>query len=214
MFRCVLLLCALPAAAMAEWSPTPYAFSYDAAFARCTADPARIGVTECRDFLNGAYVLNRAVVNAVTACDTATLSACPVAFEDQGLPAIAARIAEDAACEAKPTDQLPALTPLPNDHCITMISDILRDEGVVPFDTDITCTGPQAECVALQEVHSLLWIDAITALSDSDLTKMRLETSFLTCYGTRSSRDTVGDCYLAALADIWADLAQATAGDN
>ena len=217
MFRSLSLLALLPTAAFAEWEPLPRGFQYDASFERCTIDPARIDTDECAAIFRNAFLVNRAVASAVSECGTQPLDTCAIPFEDRGLPAIAARIATDSACDATPAATFPAFAPLPPDHCITMISDILRDEGVVPLDAPpleaANCGLDPVTCQDLRAIQGTYWYQSVIELADSDLTRMRSDTAWDTCLSQAPTDEAVETCHMAALATIWADLTQA-AGDN
>jgi hypothetical protein len=213
MFRLIPLLCLLPTYAAADWSPLPRAFDYTAVFDRCTIDPTRVDPDECATLFHDAFILNEAVANAVADCTAPSLAACDAQFEDIGLPAIAARIAVDSACEQTPAATFPPFTHLSPDHCITMISDILRDEGVVPLDAPLHSVGNCAlrdlDCEDLHIIHGEYWYRAVIALSDTDLTRFRSDTEWNECMSTSPTDAAVYHCHAAALATIWADLSQA-----
>lgn len=208
MIRLIFLAVLLPSIATAEWTPLPGSLSYDASFERCKIDARNVDVAQCDEVLRKAFDLNRAVVAAVQACETGALATCPQAFEDQGLPAIAARIAAGAACDNRNVAEFARLTPLPDDHCITMISDILRDEGVVPFKMQTTCDLINLDCADLIYIQRVLWVQEIETLSDSPLTRLRLDEAWDACLDEHGDTDDLHTCHLGALADIWSDLAQ------
>ena len=161
----------LPTPGAADWAPRPHLFSYDATFAQCTrlpvaGDPAR----DCADRLAAAYALKRAVARAAQACDDTPLPDCPAPLEQEGLPAIAARIAGDIGCQATPLAQVAADTALPQDHCVSVAADIMVDEGVVPVDTAIPCGPGATECQALAAIHAALWADAVRQSAGDDPT--------------------------------------------
>ncbi|KAG1647726.1 hypothetical protein GQR58_030378 [Nymphon striatum] len=132
MFRFALILLLLPTIAAADWSPRPSMFHYDATFANCTAVPDDNDLARtCDRAIANAYVLKRAVALATQKCFPESIATCALPFEDEGLPAIAAQIAVDAGCDATNVLDLPEDEPLPADHCISIASDIMIDEGVM-----------------------------------------------------------------------------------
>lgn len=206
MFRILILLTLIPTYAAADWSPLPRAFTYDATFAGCTVDPTRVDVEECAARLRAAFDLNSAVAHAVESCGNTPLAECPEAFEDQGLPAIAARIASDTGCSGVQTTSFARFTPLPTDHCITMISDILRDEGVVPLREGRPCTSRNLDCTDLRDIHAAFWYGAVLSLSDTPLTMLRLDDGWTTCSDAHPAEAEVMRCHIANMADIWTEL--------
>ncbi len=215
MIRIALVLCVLwPLSAAAEWAPRPSMFSYEATFALCTSDPAAPPQTEdCADLLAAAYALKRAVLKAAYDCADLPLSECPAPLEDQGLPAIAARIASDIGCDPTSVTALPEDEPLPLDHCANVTADIMIDEGVVPVLTDIECTEPAAECRELAMIHATLWIDAADVVAEGDPTIDDLQArnvndclASVTTTGVQAELDAMS-CMASRAAALWSDLA-------
>ena len=135
-------------------------------------------------------------------------------MEDQGLPAIAARIAADILCDATPVADLPTDAPLPLDHCANVTADIMIDEGVVPLITDIDCNEPATECRELAMIHATLWIDAADALADGDPTIDDLQArnvndclAGVTTFGVQAELDAMS-CLAERSAALWSDLAR------
>lgn len=165
-----LFLVLIPTQGLADWRPSPVIFSYAAAFDQCRLDPdAPDLVVRCDATLADAYALKRAVARAALVCAEIPLKDCPLPFEDEGLPAIAVRIAVDAGCNQSLVAALPADTPLPADHCISMAADIMGDEGVVPLDNTLDCTGEENDCLALARVQTRLWTRAVVELENGPL---------------------------------------------
>jgi hypothetical protein len=214
MFRILFILALIPNLAAAELSLRPSIFSYQATFDQCTINPALVSSVDCADSLHGAYVLHRAVVWAMLDCADVTLADCAAPFEGNGLPAVAARIAAQAGCDRSSLAALEAGDPLVPDHCITVITDILRDEGVVPFIQEITCAGPATDCHDLARIHEVLWLRTISTLSESDLTRVRTQTVFDTCKADGLGTLAFYDCGTNRYATIWADLAQQIEQEN
>ena len=209
MLRCLTLLMCMPTLAAAEWSPDfGRSFSYDATFDRCILDPEAIDLAQCQSFLAGTFDLNRAVADAVLACGDTPLRECPLPFEDAGLPAIAVRIAVDSLCDATDPRTFEAFTPLPEDHCVTMISDILGDEGVVPLLDTPTCTIDSLECTDIIEIHAKYWFQSVLALADTPNTKLRIDDGWNACMEVDPTDPAVTICHTQRLADIWSDLSQ------
>ena len=216
MKRIALVLATLwPIAAAADWAPQPSLFGYEATFATCTADIAATDPTPaCAERISEAYALKRAVALAAYACGDTPLTDCPSPFEDQGLPAIAARIAADIGCDGTPIAALPATMPLPPDHCAVITADIMIDEGVMPLITEIECNDPVSECSELAMVHATLWIEAADALAGDDPTIDDLQArnvndclAAVTTSGVQAQLDAMA-CLATRSAALWADLAQ------
>lgn len=211
----------MPAIAAADWAPRPAIFTYDATFAICTSDPTAPDLAlRCADELTAAYVLKRAVAQAAYACGNTALADCPAPFEDEGLPAIAVRIAVDVGCDANDVSTLTNGT-IPRDHCIAVASDIMLDEGVVPIDTNISCGNEWSECDDLAVIHTQLWEDAVFGMMGDDplildlLDRTAQECAAETQGTTFSASYTDGlGCIAGGTASIWADIAQQTGQDN
>ncbi|SLN44867.1 hypothetical protein [Pseudooctadecabacter jejudonensis] len=204
MIRLLPLFALLPHAAHADWAPRPAMFDYSSAFAVCTAQPdARDLATACADTLEAAYILKRAVAQAAFVCADTPLSGCPVPLEDEGLPAIAARIAGDIGCDSTPIETLPTDTALPRDHCVALTADIMFDEGVVPLFTDLSCDGLPSECDDLADIHAALWVQAVDALTHDDPTITDLQARNL---NTCTTQDDARACIAARAAELWVDL--------
>lgn len=190
-------------------------FSYDATFDLCTADPTAPDLAAtCADALNAAYVLKRAVAWAVYTCQPESIAACAAPFEAEGLPAVAARIAVDTGCDATDIATWPQNAPLLNNHCVAVASDIMIDEGVVPVFAEITCGLLGDECRDLHRIHATLWLDAVLAMSDSDLTQLRLTIAGDDCTASDIDFTILVECDVDRLAEIWANLAQQTEQEN
>lgn len=224
MLRILALLALLPTYASADWSPRPNMFTYDATFANCTADPAAADLARtCADALGSAYVLKRAVALATVKCHPEDLATCAVPFEDEGLPAIAMRIAVDSGCDATDVLRLPEGEVIPPNHCITVASDIMIDEGIVPLYTQISCGVIWIECGDLANIHATFWaqqVQAATPDNSANLTQMRQETARLECNaegragGGWSTTLVTQECLTQRNAALWADLAQQTEQDQ
>lgn len=219
MTRLIALFFVLPSVAAADWSPRPSAFSYDATFATCLLDPGAPDLAgTCAEAMNAAFALKRAVARAAVACHPQDLATCAAPFEDEGLPAIAVRIAADVGCEAS-DPRAGNAAPLGTDHCITIASDIMIDEGVVPLDTSIGCEGEATDCRELAMLHASLWMEAADALAEGDPTIADLQArNFNDCFdaatatGVTAELTTMG-CIAERSAALWADLIQ-TEQDN
>ena len=169
MFRLALILLLLPTFAAADWSPRPTMFSYDATFANCMANPSAENLAStCDRAITSAYVLKRAVTWAAVNCFPEGFATCAAPFEDEGLPAIAAQIAVGAGCDATNVLNLPEDKPLPADHCITITSDIMIDEGVVPLNTEIMCGIHWIECGDISLINATFWAEQVDAASQDD----------------------------------------------
>ncbi len=222
MFRILALLALLPTTAAADWSPRPMMFTFGATFDNCTSNPDDADAATCEDALAAAYVLKRAVAWATFECDAESLTTCAAPFEDEGLPAIAARIAVDAGCDQIDVLSLPEGAPLPDNHCITVASDIMIDEGVVPLDTSIGCGIHWIECGELAQIHAAFWRDKVLAAApeNNGLTQVRLETLKAECRDTAEQTGGWGvdltalECEALGAAQIWADLAQQAQQDQ
>lgn len=222
--RCLLLfLLFWPTFAAADWAPRPSFFSYDAAFALCTAEPNMPNPAEtCKDRLSAAYVLKRAVAWATYRCHPESLTTCTLPFEDEGLPAIAAQIAVSAGCDDTDLTLLPEGAPIPPDHCAAITSDIMFDEGVVPLMTEITCNADWIECGELAKIHADLWSRAAlsAAGNDTDLVEDLQSRNEADCSADARSTDSKAtelarlQCQAIRSASLWADLARQTEQDN
>jgi len=215
MFRWAVLFILLPFAANADWAPRPSLFGYAAAFDLCTADPTADDLAaSCAQRLAAAYVLKRAVAEAAYACATTPLADCPAPFEDAGLPAIAAWIADDMGCDGTPVAGLARDEPFPPDHCVSITADIMGDEGVVPLENEVTCAEDGVECQELAMLHALLWMDAVDAISDSDATiddlqarNVNLCLAETTAIGPAAEIEAM-TCIADRASALWADLAE------
>jgi hypothetical protein len=222
MYRLLAVLALWPTLAAADWSPRPTMFSYDATFDLCTADPTAPDLAaRCSEILAAAYVLKRAVARAATKCLPESLSTCTGPFADEGLPAIAAQIAVDVGCDATDLRTLPEDEPLPANHCITIASDIMIDEGVVPLDSDLACGPFQAECFEFTELHMLLWAwEAGMTTSDGIRTSDFMIALIETCtedfidVERLTGRPLSYNCFADGAARHWADLAQQNQQDQ
>jgi len=116
-----------------------------------------------------SFVLKRAVVAATQACLGENLNTCALPFEDQGLTAIAARIAAGTGCENTDLADWQEFIPFPENHCAPLIADILADEGVVPLNTDVPCDSDGSACVALAQQQRVLWAKAVIELENGPL---------------------------------------------
>jgi hypothetical protein len=144
-------------------------FHYDATFANCTATPDETDLAQnCDRAIANAYVLKRAVAWAAQKCFPESIATCALPFEDEGLPAIAAQIAVDSGCDATNVLDLPEDEPLPADHCITIASDIMIDEGVVPLNTDISCGIHWIECGDISLINATFWAEQVDAAAQDD----------------------------------------------
>jgi hypothetical protein len=192
MLRLLAILALMPPPAAADWAPRPLMFDYAATLDVCAANPDEANLAMlCADALAHSYTLKRAVALAAFKCQPQDLAVCAAPFEDEGLPAISVRIATDVGCDA--TDVM-ALDdgPLPTDHCITIASDIMIDEGVVPLFTDISCGFDWIECGELAQINAAFWVDQVDATAPGDPTVSNL------------TLRNIDDCNAAALDDGWA----------
>lgn len=163
------LLALMPLAATANGDFGPLLFSYDTTLATCITEPTAPDLAgACAEALSASYILRRATARAAAQCDGQPLQNCPTPFEEQGLPAIAMRIATEVDCDATPMSDATAL-PLSPDHCISIAADILFDEGVVPLDSALSCAFG-TECKDLARINATFWADAVTALAGDDPT--------------------------------------------
>lgn len=217
MLRFVFPLALLPTVAAAQWVPRPAMFNYDAVFDVCTADPSAPDLgAACYDTLAAAYALKRATAVATAQCGDDDLATCAAPFEDQGLPAIAMRIAVDVGCIMSglpDTDgQLPA------DHCAVIASDIMIDEGVVPLSTGISCG---LECGDLARINANLWVARVNdSAPDDPVVADLLVRNFNDCNAPIGGADLSGPdldalrCLADRAALLWADIALQNEQDN
>lgn len=215
--RCLsVILTLLPTFAAAEWQPSPSLFNYAATKAICTANPDDPNLTQaCSDQLVAAFMLKRAVARAAHACYPTDLSACPLPFEEEGLPAIAAEIAIGVGCETSDLAAHPPRMQLAADHCVTVISDILIDEGVVPLDAAMNCNTSPATCEDLSGLHAALWRSAVLDAAPNDPLIADLLVQNLTdCDASAASKTEAARCLTTRNASLWADLALQTEQDN
>lgn len=223
MFRWISLLALMPTLAAAQIDVRPAMFEYGATFDACTVDPALASADDCADQLRAAYILNRAVVWAMEECDDTPLAICDVPFEGHGLTAISARIADGVGCDRTGLAALETGAPLTENHCITIIADILRDEGVVPFIQETTCHSLNegwSDCSDLILIHAQLWEEAIFKLAPDDALIVDLLDKIAQDCAGRIKADEFTAAYLGGVACVtqdyaalWVDLAQ-TEGDN
>jgi hypothetical protein len=224
MFRLISLLALMPNLALAELTLRPAMFSYDATFDTCLIDPETVSARDCADRLHDAYVLNRAVVWAMQDCDDTPLSICAAPFEDQGLTAISARIADGVGCDRSGLAALESGAPLTPEHCISIISDILRDEGVVPFIQETSCHALDrgvSDCADLILLHTQMWEDAVLDLAPNDPLIVDLLGRIAQACADDITGETSLDPYLSGancVSDnsslLWADLAIQNEQDN
>lgn len=158
--------------------------------------------------MEGAFALKRAVAWGAYKCHPEDLATCAAPFEDEGLPAVAVQIAVDTGCDSTDLAALARDTPLSRDHCVTIASEIMIDEGVVPVFSDVICSAGDDTCTTLSAIHLDLWSDAIAALSSSDLTEIRKTDAANTCRDRYLDAWGPLDCAASRFAEIWADLAQ------
>ncbi|MGJ8611781.1 MAG: hypothetical protein ACSHWY_11835 [Octadecabacter sp.] len=169
MFRWIAPFALIPTLAAADWSPRPLMFTYAATFDQCLANPSAPDLAAtCYDLLGAAYVLKRAVAHAAVACGEEPFSTCMAPFEEEGLPATAARIAHDIGCESNDLTQLPDGIPVPTEHCVSLTADIMNDEGVVPLYTSIGCGIDWIECGELAQLNAAFWIDQVDLVAPAD----------------------------------------------
>ena len=222
MKRLIFALLFLPTFAAADWSPRPLMFTYDATFEVCLQQPhARNLARSCEEALAAAYVLKRAVAWATFNCNAESIASCAEPFENEGLPAIAARIAVDTGCVATDVLALPEGEPIPPDHCITVASDIMIDEGVVPLSTEISCGIHWIECGEIAQLNAAFWADQVDLAAPDDLTVSDLQARNFNACGAEAAE--VGgwatelnamECLAARSAELWADLADTTGQEN
>ncbi|MCF2905143.1 hypothetical protein L0666_09095 [Octadecabacter sp. CECT 8868] len=212
----------LPSLAAADWSPRPLLFTYEATLDTCVADPNRLDLARnCEKDLSAAYVLKRAVALAAFECGFTDAETCAAPFEDEGLPALAASIAIDVGCDATAIATLPEDEPFPPNHCVTVASDIMIDEGVVPLRLDIYCGINWIECGELALINDAFWKDQVEqAAPDDPLIRELQLRNIAEC--EMQSRDVGGwaidlnalECTSARSASLWADLAQGMEQEN
>ncbi|SMX44372.1 hypothetical protein [Octadecabacter ascidiaceicola] len=223
MFRLAFILLFLPTFAAADWSPRPSMFSYDATFENCKANPdAENLAASCEGAIANAYVLKRAVAWAAYKCFPESFATCAAPFEEEGLPAIAAWIAVDAGCDATNVLDLPEDEPLPADHCISIASDIMIDEGVVPLNTDISCGIDWIECGDITHINASFWAEQVDEITQDD-------PEFANDLQSRNREDCAGEareigswaiimdgliCEAERSAALWSDLAVQSAQDQ
>lgn len=221
MFRLFAPLALLPGLAHADITPRPLMFTFDATLATCLADQNSDDLAgDCAQAITAAYALKRAVAWGVLNCTGQDLRDCAAPFENEGLPHIAVRIAADVGCETTDITQLATLTPLPQNHCITVASDIMIDEGVVPLVNEIACGLDRTECSELAQIHAAFWVDQVDILAPGDATindlQMRnaaeCQAVSVTTGGWASDLAAL-DCLAEKSAALWADLVQTT-GQN
>lgn len=221
MFRTIAFLILMPFAAWADISPRPMMFTYDATLDTCLADPSDPDIARnCVDRLSAAYSLKRAVAWAAINCDGQDFATCAIPFEDEGLPHIAVRIATDVGCDQTDLAQLATLSPLPENHCITVASDIMIDEGIVPLINEISCGVIWIECGDLADIHTSFWADQVAALAPDDATirdlqaRNRDECMAIAAAEGGWAVDLVAlECMAERSAALWADLAQTKEGN-
>lgn len=222
MFRLALILLFLPTLAAADWSPRPTMFNYDATFARCIQDPSLPDLAaSCSDAIATDYSLKRAVARAVYLCADSQLLTCTIPFEDEGLPAIAVRIAIDSGCENSDVSSTGNWDKFDDNHCVTVASDIMIDEGVVPLDTDISCRNDLDDCGFIAFLNVGFWIDLILPIADDDPVVLDLHRRNITeCMVDKFtpiselySRWAV-DCVSERHAALWVDITLNSEQDN
>lgn len=222
MFRLLALLALFPSVAAADWSPRPLMFTYNATLDACLAEPDRPNLAQsCADALAAAYALKRAVAWAAFKCLPENLATCAGPFEEEGLPAVAVQIATDVGCDSTDVSQLPDSDPLPPNHCISVASDIMIDEGVVPLVTDIACGVQWIECGELAQINAAFWVDQVDLAAPADATINDLQIrNIADCDAT--ARDTGGwatdldalTCLADRSAALWADITLQNEKDN
>lgn len=197
-----------PGVVRAEWTPSPFMFDLQASFDQCLQekiDPNDL--SSCGDRLANAFLLHRAVIRAVSACGPAQLGSCPIPFEEEGLPAIAAEIALTMGCEASVPSEMPPNRPLPPEDCARVIGDILIDEGVVPLDADWSCASEPETCLDIMEIHARYWqLAAFDASEGSRLIGRILEQSGAACAAEKQDEVAISTCIAQEAAEIWIDL--------
>ncbi len=162
----LLILTILPTASVGQWAPKPDLFTYDASFADCTADATGDDlVARCTAILATAFVLKREVALAFQQCLDVPLRDCAAPFENAGLPAFGAQIAAGIGCDMSDMTLYPADTALPPDHCVAITGDILADEGAIPLDGNLECTGTFT-CIELAAIQQQLWLNALMQLEN------------------------------------------------
>jgi len=192
----------------------PLLFSYHATLATCLTDPAAPDLAgRCAEALKAAYILRRATARAAAACTGVALQDCPGPFEEEGLPAISVRIATDVGCDATPIANLPDL-PVDGDHCISIASDIMFDEGVIPLDTTLACTRG-TDCIDIARLNAAFWAEQI--ITDDPTLKDLHARNAADCGVTRtaqadqsapltSTTEAAFTCYAERSAALWADV--------
>ena len=216
MLRPIFLLALIPTSAAADWSPRPLMFTYEATFDLCLNTPTPEPARACAEALRTAYVLKRAVAWAAFKCHPEDLSTCAIPFEDEGLPHIAMRIAVDVACDA--TDVLLlGDDPIPPNHCISVASDIMIDEGVVPLFTEISCGIDWIECGDLANINAAFWVDQVDLAAPDDPVISDLQARNVNECTARASETggwgndlTALDCLAQRSAALWADLSSSS----
>ena len=214
MFRTLVLLAlmpvTLPCAALAEWAPRPSLFDFAATLDVCAALPERANLAAaCAEKLAASFALKSAVARAAFICRPQNLASCAAPFEDEGLPAIAMRIATDMGCDATDVLALDPDAPLARDHCITIAADIMIDEGVVPLYTDIACGPRGTDCDPLADINAAFWVAQVARAAPDDPAILDLQQrNAADCGATGDGRD--GHDALMCLADrsasLWADI--------
>lgn len=218
MIRLILTLIIVPTFAAADWAPRPSMFTYGATLDQCTAQPDTPDLARfCEDALNAAYALKRAVARATFKCHPESLSTCAAPFENEGLPAIAARIAVDVGCDATDVRALSEDAPIPSNHCISVTSDIMIDEGVVPLFTEMSCG---IECDEIAQINATFWVDQVDLVAPDDAVVTDLQMrNIADCGGGTANTGTWAedraalDCVADRAAALWADLVPQTEQD-
>jgi len=217
MIRLSTALLLLPSMAVAEWTPRPAMFNYEATFAQCIANQEAPDLAfDCANLLADAYVLKRAVAWGALNCEGQDLLTCASPFENEGLPHIAMQIAVGIGCDATELSTFDPELPLDPDHCVSVASDIMIDEGVVPLVTEVRCTDETIECDDLAAIHVQLWEDEILNIIGEDpLIPDLMDLASQDCT-SRAEGDTDAAanrnglaCIADEFASIWADLSQA-----
>ncbi|WP_375279887.1 hypothetical protein [Pseudooctadecabacter sp.] len=204
--RCLTAILALmPLTLTAGDDLHPRLFNYDATLATCISDPNAPDLAQsCADALTSAYILRRAIARAAALCTDLPLQDCPAPFEDEGLPAIAVRIATDVGCDATPVADLDG-TPLSPDHCISIAADIMFDEGVVPLDTGLACIRGH-DCADIAALNAAFWTQTVTALASDDPTIRDLQTRNATACAAEATPTATQTCIATRSTDLWADM--------
>ena len=204
--RCLTALLALmPLTAMAQTDIHPRLFNYDATLATCISDPSAPDLAQsCAAALTTAFILRRAIARAAAQCTDLPLQDCPGPFEDEGLPAIAVRIATDVGCDATPVADLEAL-PVSPDHCISIAADIMFDEGVVPLDTELACIRGQ-DCADIAALNAAFWTTTVGTLGGDDPIIRDLQSRNATTCRAEATDTATQTCIAQRAADLWVDL--------